>query len=223
MNEQQVVFVERISAAATHEIMNSLASVGQSSGLMQDLLTLGVNRGWRAKLSKIFGSGSKAQEPGQRLQKSLLAVNHSLEKTMRTTRALNRFLHSLTPSKEPLSASQALQIIAELMQPFARQKRTELKLLQCPAENPCPISPLLIYQALAACIESLLQQTSNDQLSLDCQCKDEVLSYIVRSAQLQPADKDIPPLEGIAPKLAAQGCQLEVVTSGLALNLPCKL
>lgn len=223
MNEQQAMFVERMSAAATHEIMNGLASVGQSSGLMQDLLSLGFSRGWRVKLRSIFSSGSKTQDPGQRLQKSLLAVNHNVEKTMRTTRALNRFLHSLTPSKEPVSASQALQIIAELMQPFARQKKTELELLECPVEVPCPISPLLIYQAVAGCIESLLQKTSKDQLSLSCQCKTEILTYIVRSANLQTTDEDLPALEGIAPKLAALGCHLEVLASGLALNLPFKL
>ncbi len=222
MNDQQAAFVERIAAAATHEIMNGLASVGQSAGLMQDLLELGLVVGLRARLRKIFSSGSQAgRDPEQRLKKSLLAVGHSMEKTMRTTRALNRFLHSLTPSQEQVPISQVLEVAAELMQPFARQKKSKIRLLECEAKDRSfPVNPLLAYQALATCIEVFLDKTSQDELSLACQSKQEGMVLTVQSCKLQPAEEDVPVVKEICPDLAALDCAIEKIASGLAISLP---
>ena len=222
MNDKQSAFVERIGTSATHEIMNGLASVGQSTGLMQDLLGMGLGGGLRARLRRIFSSKTQAsKDPEQRLQKSLLTVGHSMERTMRTTRALSRFLHSLTPSQEQISTIQALEIVTELMQPSAKQKKSTLRLLESETKDPFPAHPLPAYQAVVACIEVFLDKASQDELSLGCQ--GNALGGIVvtvQSSKLAPAEEDVPEVREICPDLAELGYAIERTPNGLAIHLP---
>jgi hypothetical protein len=158
MNDRETAFIERMTAMATHEIMNGLASIGQATGLMNDLLSLGVGGG-RGGLLGCLGLGRK-KDPGDataRFKKSLANVQSGMGKSLETTKALNSFIHGLTPSDEPVAAIEILEVMTVLMRRPARQKKMEFKKEPCERDTGVHVPAFGVYRALAACVDELLE------------------------------------------------------------------
>ncbi|MFP4168410.1 MAG: hypothetical protein ACLFSY_06120 [Desulfonatronovibrionaceae bacterium] len=220
MNEHKAAFIERISAAATHEILNGLASVGQSCGLMQDLMALGLTRGWMGKLKYMLAGRGRPPDAGKRFEKSLVAVNQGMKKARRTTRALNRFIHSLTPSGEEEPVHQLLEVTAVLMHPFAGRKKTELEVRDPDRGLVCPVSSFLVYRTLAACVDAFVDKAVEDQIYLSCYKQGQNAVCSVQSLKVKCTEDMSRDLDALRQELQAEKCTLKAASTGFLLVLP---
>lgn len=220
MNDDEAAFIERMAAAATHEIMNGLASIGQATGLMNDLLALGLAGGG---FKSLLGLRRKSDRPDTlaRFKKSLAKVRSGVDKSLETTQALNRFMHGLSPSNEPVLAGEMLKVIAALMRRAARQKKVELSVGQVEPGVTVTTHPFKIYQALAACVDDLLDKAeSGEVFDLSCHLEAERAVLAVRSSAPKPPGEVSEGLRKATLFLSPLNCGLNSIESGHAVTIP---
>jgi signal transduction histidine kinase len=217
MNDQDAAFVERMTAEATHEIMNGLASIGQASGLMGDLLELGLAGGGIRGLFKRGGG----QDTKARFKKSITSVQNSMQKSLETTSALNRFIHDLTPGEEPARAKPLVESMGVLMRRSAKQRKVELKVEDMDPEIRVVAPAFVLYRGLAACIDALLAQAEPGiVLSLGCQAKGPGVEFCVQTASAF-AFGDLPEaLRQVGEELLRHGCTLHEIEDGYGITTP---
>jgi len=80
MREQETTFIGKITAGATHELMNVFATIRETSGLMADLLALERDTHFphREKFGKI-----------------LIIIQEQVNRGMEISGRLNKFAHSM--------------------------------------------------------------------------------------------------------------------------------
>ena len=134
MNAGMRAFVERISSLATHEIMNGLATIGESAGLLSDLVALGVigatsdepaPRPRQGLFGRLLGRrAAPAQDKATAsLDRSLTRCATGVDRVGEVALALNRFLHGLTAHEDPVPGVAAVRVAATLLCPTARKYR----------------------------------------------------------------------------------------------------
>lgn len=222
MNESDSAFIERMAAAATHEIMNGLASIGQAAGLMGDLLDLGL-AGGRDTRKGFFGLRGKADQPHttERFKKSITAVRNGVSKSLETTHALNRFIHGLTPEADPVRAEDLLKVVSVLARRGAKSKKVEIVVGRVDPDVTLNVLPIVIYRALVACIDKLLENAeAGDTFELSCHREVDLSHLEVRSPRAVRGSKDMSEeLREISAALSALGCSLIRVERGFDLTV----
>lgn len=220
MNDQDAAFIERMAAEATHEIMNGLASIGQASGLMGDLLALGFGGGGVKGFFKLRGK-SGGVDTTARFKKSITAVQNSVQRSLETTNALNRFMHDLNPSQEPRSAKDIVSIMAALMRRSAKQRKVELLIGTIAPEYAVTIPLLPLYRGLSACIDELLGNAEPGMvLSLQCTKGPRGLVFSVQSVVARPAGELEGTLQNVSSALSEIGCELYEIEDGYGIIVP---
>ncbi|MBW1975736.1 MAG: hypothetical protein JRI45_09200 [Deltaproteobacteria bacterium] len=107
---RESAFIGKLTAGATHELRNVLAIIGESAGLVEDILQF---KGAYEKFSSKF-----------------VLIKEQISRGQAILSALNRYAHSTDFPIQSLDVRQSLQDMAVLSQRFLRQKKRECFLTQ---------------------------------------------------------------------------------------------
>jgi C4-dicarboxylate-specific signal transduction histidine kinase len=138
MRELEIALIGKITASVTHEFKNVLATIRETSGLMEDLLALSRETSFphRKKFAKI-----------------LTIIHKQVVRGMETSGRLNKFAHSLNEPESRVELNEVLDQLAFLVQHLASFKSIQLTIH--PIEPPLTIltSPFRFQLILMACLE----------------------------------------------------------------------
>lgn len=141
MRELERAFIGRIIASATHEFMNIFAATRETSGLMEDLLSIR-----RALLLP----------RAYRLKQLLAKIQNQVNRGVEISEKLNEFAHSMDEGQKGCSLDELVTQACFLSRRFADLKRVQL--------HPHPVAPHLFLRTdpflsqlvLVSCIEYCL-------------------------------------------------------------------
>jgi C4-dicarboxylate-specific signal transduction histidine kinase len=141
MRKQETAFVGKVTAAMTHEFMNVLSTIKETSGLMEDLLAL---------------SGEASFTHHEKFSKTLIIIQKQVKRGMEISAMLNKFAHSMDEPEARIEIGELLGQLSILVQRFAKLKRVELTLN--PLETPIEIltDPFRLQLILVVCLEYCL-------------------------------------------------------------------
>ena len=146
MRKQETAFISKITTGVTHEFMNVLSTIKESSGLMEDLLTL---------------SGDASFSHQEKFSKTLIIIKKQVRRGMEISGMLNKFAHSMEEPEATIEINELLDQIAILMQRFASLKQVRLTIN--PLETPLEIriDPFRLQLILAGCLEYCFDRTAS--------------------------------------------------------------
>jgi hypothetical protein len=139
ISEREIAFFGCITAGVTHEMQNVLAIILESSGLMDDLLSL----------------YQQASFPYQEKFRGVLSsIERQVVRGMELIKRLNRFAHSPDIQWGRIDLNEAAEQVVFLSQRFARLKHITLETR--PSSQPVFVtgSPVRLQMALFICLES---------------------------------------------------------------------
>lgn len=141
MQEPEFIFIARITRAVTHEINNVFGIIKESSGLLEDYLSLVQKEAfpYHDKFIKVIST-----------------IQAQIRRGVTLTTGLNRFAHSMQELRAAVDLNNLVQQVVFLLQ---RQARTqEVELIAYPAEHAVEVitDPLRLQLIIGACIEYLL-------------------------------------------------------------------
>lgn len=131
-------FFGKVCANLSHELKNSLATINEQNGLLEDFLAL-VERG-------------RPLDP-ERIHRITAAVSGHVRKGNSIVNKLNRFAHSIDESRKQVELDQLLSHACGLYERPAAIK--EVTLVAAPQQQGINIktNPFLLQQLLLACFE----------------------------------------------------------------------
>ena len=214
MRKQETAFISKITAGVTHEFMNVLSTIKESSGLMEDLLTL---------------SGDASFPHHEKFSKTLIIIKKQVRRGMEISGMLNKFAHSMEEPEATVEINELLDQIAILMQRFA--SLTQVRLVINPLESPLDIriDPFRLQLILVACLEYCFDriarggvvtlQSHRTEKGIAVQCLMEPCSNSKEDVQELPNE-----LDGFQETLQDLNAQLYPISNpgqqGLELILP---
>ena len=114
LRESGLAFAGRITASVTHELNNVLSTVGELSGLLEDVAAAGSL------------SGAVAQE---RLARIVTGLTAQVKRGAAIVKRLNRFAHSTDDTIQSVDLADLIELIAGLADPLIRRHEVTLKTL----------------------------------------------------------------------------------------------
>jgi hypothetical protein len=137
--EKELAFFGRITAGVTHEMQNVLAIIRESSGLMDDLLSL----------------TQQANFPYQeKFKAALSSIEGQVRRGIELSKRLNRFAHSPDMNWGRIDLNEAAEQMVFLCQRFARLKHITLEIRLSPQPVFITGSPVRLQLALFTCLEA---------------------------------------------------------------------
>jgi len=216
MREQETAFISKITAAMTHEFMNVLSTIKESSGLMEDLLTL---------------SGDASFPQREKFTKILTTIRKQVSRGMEISGMLNKFAHSMEDPEARVEINELLDQLSILMQRFASLKQVRLVINPLEFSLNIRIDPFRLQLILVACLEYCFDRTASGGIitmqahrrkkGIAIQCLMEPCSNSKENVQELPHE-----LKGFQETLQVFNAQLSPISSpgqqGLELILPFK-
>ncbi|MDY6863136.1 MAG: hypothetical protein SV062_09120 [Thermodesulfobacteriota bacterium] len=141
LKDKEVAFFGKITAGITHEIKNVLAIIKESSGLMEDIISM---------------SKDVSIPYQEKFQKTLSTIKDQVQRGVELTGKLNRFAHSPDESPSETELNEITDQLIILSARFARLKNIILR--NYPSEERITIKthPLKLQMVLFSCIENCL-------------------------------------------------------------------
>ncbi|MBW1765954.1 MAG: hypothetical protein JRJ65_02760 [Deltaproteobacteria bacterium] len=138
MREQETAFIGKITAGVTHEFMNVLATIRETSGLMEDLLAL---------------SRETSFPHLEKFSRILTTIKKQVTRGMEISGRLNRFAHSMDKPRARVEVNEIMDQLVFLMQRFTKLKHITLNIN--PVEPPLVIfiDPFRLQLILVECVE----------------------------------------------------------------------
>lgn len=112
LQDNEVAFFGKITAGITHEMKNVLAIIKESSGLMEDILSL---------------SPDALVSYQEKLEKSLNKIKNQIQRGVELTDLLNKFAHTPDETIGKIDLYESFEQLVALSQRFARIKNVILK------------------------------------------------------------------------------------------------
>ena len=138
---KQIAFFGKITAGITHEMKNVLATIKESSGLMEDLILL----------------CSKTPLPyGEKMQRALSTINEQVQRGVELTSRLNRFAHDPEETVKKIDLQDMVEHLIALAQRFARLQNVILKSVTSSPPVLIETRPVQLQMALFGGIECCL-------------------------------------------------------------------
>ena len=145
MRREETAFIEKITASMTHEFMNVLSTIKESSGLMEDLLSL---------------SGETSFSHHVKFTQKLAVIREQVKRGMELSGMLNRFAHSIDEPKARIDLNELLEQLSILVQRFAALKKVELTLDPVKAPLELRADPFRLQLILVACLETCFDRVA---------------------------------------------------------------
>lgn len=145
MSDLETVFVGRITAGMTHEFMNVLATIGQTSGLMEDLLVLCRDTPFPHQ---------------EKFQKVLKIIRDQVSRGTLLGSRLKDFAHSMDDDRSRVEINEVMEQVSFLTQRFVRLKKVQLNLGTLEAPHAIHISLFRLQLILIRCIECCLDHVT---------------------------------------------------------------
>jgi len=119
--EKEVAFFGKITAGITHEMKNVLAIIRESSGLMEDIISI---------------SPEAIIKHQEKIKNSMVRIKDQIERGVGLTDRLNKFAHSTDETLSKIDLQDAIEQLVTLAQRFARLKHVVLKTMTPDHEGP---------------------------------------------------------------------------------------
>ena len=145
MREQETAFIGKITAGATHEFMNVLATIRETSGLMEDLLALSRETPFPHR---------------EKFEKILTTIKKQVFRGMKMSGSLNKFAHSMDEPESRVEVNPLLDQLAFLVQHFANIKRVQLTVNPVEPSPAIYTDPFRLQLILVACLEYCIERTA---------------------------------------------------------------
>ncbi|MFC1884102.1 hypothetical protein ACFL2O_04965 [Thermodesulfobacteriota bacterium] len=165
MTEKETAFLGKITAGMTHEFMNVLATIGQTSGLMEDLLVLCRDESfpYQEKFIKILNT-----------------IRTQVRRGTEIGTRLKDFAHSMDEIPTHADVDELMEQVVFMMQRFANLKKVKLYFI--PLENQFVISVDLfrIEMLIAKCIEKCLERAGEgDTIRLGSEKRSGEIAFLI--------------------------------------------
>jgi signal transduction histidine kinase len=198
MNNREIAFVERMTAGATHELLNIFAIIREASGLMDDILRLnpGALSSWEDKS-----------------REALARIRRQVVRGAELSERLNSFAHGLAASPASVELHDAVAGVALLMRHAARIRKVELRTRLAEDSPVVSIVPLRLQMVLVAFIDHCLDLTEpGGSVTLRAEERDGTIAVICDPT---------PPRAPAGERVAASGCctALEEAAGALGARL----
>jgi len=144
LQDNEVAFFGKMTAGITHEMKNVLAIIKESSGLMEDIMSLAPD----ALISY-----------QEKLERSLKKIKNQVERGVGLTDLLNKFAHSPDESIAKIDLHEKIEQLIALSQRFARLKNVVLEAVtskQAGIKTTPVTRPVQLQMALFTAIECCL-------------------------------------------------------------------
>jgi len=140
MRAPETELLARITAGLTHEMRNVLAIVGETSGLIEDLLAMRKPR----------------KDLHERLSRAVGGIQRQVGRGTDLSDGLNRLAHTLDGPETPLPPDDFAELVVLLLRRTARSGEVGLTFRESPAASwPGPI-PSRFLLAACACLERVV-------------------------------------------------------------------
>ena len=144
-SEREVAFFGKITAGITHEMKNVLAIIKESSGLMEDIISLAPEALGRYQ---------------EKFKTSLNRIKDQIRRGVSLTDRLNTFAHTSDDAVAAVDLDEIIELIAALSHRFARLQHVDLRAdLSEPSGRRLHVKthPVRMQMALFAAIECCLE------------------------------------------------------------------
>ncbi len=148
MRAEYLAFVGRVSASLSHEIKNTLAIIGETSGLIGDLLE--------------YSPPPPDWDTFPRFKELLSSIAGQVNRSVAIVTRLNRFAHSMDDPLVSLELNELLQDINNLAQRFANLKEVRLKTHLSNGRLTVQTDPFRLQQVVFGFIDRGLQTAPKD-------------------------------------------------------------
>lgn len=211
MLPSEINILAKISAGMTHEMKNVLATIKESSGLIQDLFT----------------AYNHTLGPHQdKLQRAMSSVKAQVERGARIMTLFNRFAHSMDHNRAEVELEEFGRLVVVLMERFARLKNVGLEAR--PPAGPLTLNtnPWRLILLLCTCLDHLLELAPpGGQVELGLEQREEkaAIELIINP---EPQKGPLMPSSDLEPALSELKAQLGPLEQsgqkGLLLLIPLK-
>jgi C4-dicarboxylate-specific signal transduction histidine kinase len=214
MKQKEIALLGKITAGITHEMKNVLATIHESSGLMEDLLAASEHTQFprRETFTRALGSLQK------QVQRGVSIIT-----------GLNTFAHKMDHEDASILIGNAIELACFLTNRFAHQKQVLLSV--SPPDNAPSINtkPFRLILALIACIDACLQiLPPHSTLSIRAECIPGNTEFLMSGelpAHTEPSPPPPPcPVPDLDDFISITGAQLspfsEPGKTGLKMLLP---
>ena len=138
---RDALFMGRMTASATHELQNILATIRESSGLMDDLLAM----------------SSEGFAHAERFKKGLTVLAEQVERGMILTEQLNYCAHAPEDCSAGADVNEAVRALVGLWRRNAARRKTTLVLAPGRLGLRTGLRAVEVMDAVAAALESALE------------------------------------------------------------------
>lgn len=207
-------FMGKITAGATHELKNVLAIVGESAGLLEDLLQTPSSRDFPHR---------------ERFLKALTSIRDQVRRGTHILTQLNRFAHGADSDAASVRLGEVLDTLKALSDRFLRQKALSLSSSVEPGADQvtvrtCPVSlQRLLFAALMALAQEVPQGAG---LSMDLGAEPDEVWCRLRWSEGALAEEAVGSMrrvfeeESLAVLLRALSATVGVQGDGVLVRLP---
>ena len=138
--DKEVAFFGKITAGITHEMKNVLAIIRESSGLMEDIMSI---------------SPEAIIKHQEKIKNSMVRIKDQIERGVGLTDRLNKFAHSTDETLSKIDLQETIEQLVTLAHRFARLKHVVLKTV-LPSQEGQPVTLVTRHvQLLMALFASL--------------------------------------------------------------------
>ncbi|TWI74140.1 hypothetical protein LZ24_01080 [Desulfobotulus alkaliphilus] len=161
---EEIHFAGKITASVTHELRNVLAVIRETSGLMQDIMSL------QDQGKKISGE--------ERIQSGFRAISDQIQRGSQLIDRLNRFAHSSDHPEESIDIQEAAADFFQLTERLCRIRR--ITLVPETRGNPIHItaSKFYFYAALFQALEHCLSLPEDSHIPVSFTEKSEIYFHV---------------------------------------------
>jgi signal transduction histidine kinase len=137
--QEALRFFGEVSASISHEIKNVLAVIGESSGLLEDLLTMSRTKGSPVDPQRLEVLAGK-------IRKQVLRADEIIQN-------MNRFAHSIDEPFRNLDLAQAVAVTVALFRRRAAQRGVSLEIAGTEAPVSVMTDPFLLHFLVWLCLD----------------------------------------------------------------------
>lgn len=210
-------FMGALIASVSHELLNVLATIHQSSGLMDDLMGAGVRKG-------LLGIGVKTEFVHQDKFKAILGnISQQVQRGMALTEALNALGHAPDKTSQECDLWTAAEVTLCLSERVSRKRKVRFSLGRRQAPVQAGLGSLWAMMAIYEAMQAILNEAKDCQVEVLAELTPEGPIVRFRTVSADPSGsagepKLAPPAREIG--ICGQTVRIEPAADGLTLVFP---